>query len=137
MTLGGVKLGRCDDLNESEEGMSGMLYKGRRVYWAWEMYIYIYIYIFVFFEGREQQCMCGKKNPRESILNCEMLKDREGSFPGCCMQFTSVKSSMFEGLISTMLKLCSVMSKFHTLILRSSADKKVSLSLLTDMELMW
>ncbi len=44
---------------------------------------------------------------------------------------------MFPGLMSTMLKLCSAISRFHRLIRRSSADKKVSWSLLTEMELMW
>ncbi len=32
---------------------------------------------------------------------------------------------MFAGLMSTMLKLCSVISKFHRLMRRSSADKNV------------
>lgn len=50
---------------------------------------------------------------------------------------TSVKSSMLVGLMSTMLKLCSVISKFHRLMRRSSADRNVSWSLLTEMELMW
>lgn len=50
---------------------------------------------------------------------------------------TSVSSSMFAGLISTMLKLWSWMFKFHRLTRRSSLLKKVSPSLLTEMLLMW
>lgn len=44
---------------------------------------------------------------------------------------------MFAGLMSTMLKLCSVISRFHRLILKSSADRNVCWSLFTEIELMW
>lgn len=44
---------------------------------------------------------------------------------------------MFAGLMSTMLKLWSVTSRFHRLMRRSSADRKVCWSLLTLMLLMW
>uniref|UniRef100_A0A6B0TZD3 Uncharacterized protein n=1 Tax=Ixodes ricinus TaxID=34613 RepID=A0A6B0TZD3_IXORI len=44
---------------------------------------------------------------------------------------------MLVGLISTILKLWSVISRCHRLIRRSSADRYVSWSLLTEMELMW
>merc|ERR1719480_106679 len=50
---------------------------------------------------------------------------------------TSVSSSMLAGLMSTMLNDWSVISMCHKLILRSSADKYVSWSELTEMELMW
>ena len=50
---------------------------------------------------------------------------------------TSVSSSIFAGLISTMLKLWSWIFKFHRLIRRSSLLMKVSPSLLTEMLLMW
>jgi hypothetical protein len=50
---------------------------------------------------------------------------------------TSVSSSMFAGLISTMLKDLSVIPAFHKLIRRSSADKNVSPSLFIEMELIW
>ena len=44
-------------------------------------------------------------------------------------QCLPVKSSIFEGFMSTMLKLWLLISKFHRLILRSSADINVSPSL--------
>mmetsp|Transcript_6889 Transcript_6889/g.13276 ORF Transcript_6889/g.13276 Transcript_6889/m.13276 type:complete len:211 (+) Transcript_6889:473-1105(+) len=50
---------------------------------------------------------------------------------------TSVSSSMLSGLISTMLNEVPLMSKFHRLIRRSSADRNVSLSLTSDTELIW
>lgn len=50
---------------------------------------------------------------------------------------TSVSSSMFAGLISTMLKLWSWILRFHKLIRRSSLLIKVSPSLLTEMLFMW
>merc|ERR1712127_213384 len=50
---------------------------------------------------------------------------------------TSVSSSMLAGLISTMLKDWSVISMCHRLIRRSSADRYVSWSEFTDIELMW
>jgi len=50
---------------------------------------------------------------------------------------TSVSSSMFAGLMSTMLKLWSWMLRFQRLILRSSLLMNVSPSLLTDMLLIW
>lgn len=50
---------------------------------------------------------------------------------------TSVNSSMFVGLMSTMLKLWSLIARFHRLILRSSDDMYVSASLFSDTALMW
>lgn len=50
---------------------------------------------------------------------------------------TSVNSSMFAGLMSTMLKLWSWMFKFQRFIRRSSLEMKVSPSLFTEMLLMW
>lgn len=50
---------------------------------------------------------------------------------------TSVNSSMFAGLMSTMLKLWSWMFRFHRLIRKSSLLMNVSPSLLTEMLLMW
>ena len=50
---------------------------------------------------------------------------------------TSVSSSMFAGLMSTMLKLWSWMFRFHRFIRRSSLEMNVSPSLFTDMLLMW
>lgn len=50
---------------------------------------------------------------------------------------TSVSSSMFSGLMSTMLKLIWLLFMFHRLMRRSSADKKVSPSEQGEMELTW
>lgn len=50
---------------------------------------------------------------------------------------TSVSSSMFAGLMSTILKLCSWMLRFHRLMRRSSLLMNVSPSLLTEMLLIW
>lgn len=50
---------------------------------------------------------------------------------------TSVSSSMFAGLMSTMLKLWSWMLRFHRLIRKSSLLMNVSPSLFTEMLLMW
>ena len=50
---------------------------------------------------------------------------------------TSVSSSMFAGLMSRMLKLWLLTPRFQTLMRRSSADRKVSPSLLGEIELMW
>jgi hypothetical protein len=50
---------------------------------------------------------------------------------------TSVSSSMFAGLMSTMLKLWSWMFRFHRLIRKSSLLMNVSPSLFTEMLLMW
>ncbi len=50
---------------------------------------------------------------------------------------TSVSSSMFAGLMSTMLKLWSWMLRFHRLMRKSSLLMNVSPSLFTEMLLMW
>eukprot|EP00878_Enallax_costatus_P039570 GHUV01045398.1.p1 GENE.GHUV01045398.1~~GHUV01045398.1.p1 ORF type:complete len:134 (+),score=27.02 GHUV01045398.1:284-685(+) len=50
---------------------------------------------------------------------------------------TSVRSSMFAGLMSTILKLWSVTSRLHRLTRKSSAERNVCWSLLTLMLLMW
>ena len=50
---------------------------------------------------------------------------------------TSVSSSMLAGLMSTMLKDWSVISMCHRLMRRSSAERYVSPSELTLIELMW
>ncbi len=50
---------------------------------------------------------------------------------------TSVSSSMFAGLMSTMLKLRSLISRFQRFIRRSSAEMYVSWSEFTDIEWMW
>jgi len=50
---------------------------------------------------------------------------------------TSVSSSMFAGLMSTMLKLWSWMLRFQRLIRKSSLLMNVSPSLFTEMLLMW
>ena len=55
----------------------------------------------------------------------------------CCVLRTSVRSSMLAGLMSTMLKLWSERSRLHRLMRRSSADRNVSWSLFTEIELMW
>lgn len=55
----------------------------------------------------------------------------------CCVLHTSVRSSMLAGLMSTMLKLWSERSRLHRLMRRSSADRNVSWSLFTEIELMW
>lgn len=50
---------------------------------------------------------------------------------------TSVNSSIFSGLISTMLKQLSGLSKFHKLILKSSVEMKHSPSLFGEILLIW
>eukprot|EP00171_Calliarthron_tuberculosum_P019917 IDg19917t1 len=50
---------------------------------------------------------------------------------------TSVRSSMFRGLMSTTLKPAPPLCRFHTLTRRSSAERKVSSSDESAMELMW
>ena len=50
---------------------------------------------------------------------------------------TSVSSSMFSGLMSTVVKVWDESSKFHRFTRRSSADRNVSPSEHTEMLLIW